>query len=308
MKERQSEKDYFDSYTRTRIHRDMISDRVRTETYRRAIMHNKHLFKDKVVLDVGCGTGILSLFAAKAGAKKVYGVDMSEFAFLAGQNAVNNNFNDKVEIIKGKMEEVELPEKVDVIISEWMGYCLFYESMLDSVLFARDKWLNEDGIIMPDKVELFIGAFQDRDITENVKSILTLTEFDMSALRELAFQEPAVILLNESEHQNQKSPYSFLTLSPVSIKKFDLMKDKVEDIEFETEFGLKTDSDGTVSVRFYLKYLNRIFIPISFRLSSPTSTFSLTNAIEMTTTSQPHLGTNGLTGARQPSTSRNPSM
>ena len=46
--------------------------------------------------------------------------------------------------MKGKVEEVELPdgiEKVDIIISEWMGYCLFYESMLNTVIFARDKWL-----------------------------------------------------------------------------------------------------------------------------------------------------------------------
>lgn len=47
-----------------------------------------------------------------------------------------------VSIIKGKVEEVELPvEKVDIIISEWMGYCLFYESMLNTVIYARDKWL-----------------------------------------------------------------------------------------------------------------------------------------------------------------------
>lgn len=47
-----------------------------------------------------------------------------------------------ITIVKGKVEDVEIPaEKVDIIISEWMGYCLFYESMLDTVLFARDKWL-----------------------------------------------------------------------------------------------------------------------------------------------------------------------
>ena len=47
-----------------------------------------------------------------------------------------------ITLIKGKVEEVELPvEKVDVIVSEWMGYCLFYESMLDTVIYARDKWL-----------------------------------------------------------------------------------------------------------------------------------------------------------------------
>jgi len=52
----------------------MMKDEVRTLTYRNSMYHNRHLFKDKVVLDVGSGTGILSMFAAKAGAKLVIGV------------------------------------------------------------------------------------------------------------------------------------------------------------------------------------------------------------------------------------------
>ena len=51
-----------------------------------------------------------------------------------------NHFEDTIELIKGKVEEVKLPdgiEKVDIIISEWMGYCLFYETMLKTVLYAR---------------------------------------------------------------------------------------------------------------------------------------------------------------------------
>lgn len=55
---------------------EMLKDEVRTLTYRNSMYHNKHVFKDKVVLDVGSGTGILSMFAAKAGAKKVFGVSM----------------------------------------------------------------------------------------------------------------------------------------------------------------------------------------------------------------------------------------
>ena len=65
---------YFDSYAHFGIHEEMIKDEVRTTTYRNAMVHNQHLFKGKVVLDIGCGTGILSMFAARAGAAKVIGV------------------------------------------------------------------------------------------------------------------------------------------------------------------------------------------------------------------------------------------
>ena len=73
-KELTSKDYYFDSYSHFGIHEEMLKDSVRTKTYMKAIVNNKNLFKDKVVLDVGCGTGILCMFAAKAGAKKVIGV------------------------------------------------------------------------------------------------------------------------------------------------------------------------------------------------------------------------------------------
>lgn len=121
------------------IHEEMLKDQVRTLSYRDAIMNNKHLFKDKVVLDVGCGTGILSMFCAKAGAKQVIGVDMSSIIHKAREIVEANGLQDVVTLIQGKMEEIELPVlKVDIIVSEWMGYFLLYESMLDTVLYARD--------------------------------------------------------------------------------------------------------------------------------------------------------------------------
>ena len=57
-----------------------------------------------------------------------------------------NNLQDKITLIKGRIEDVDLPvTKVDIIISEWMGYFLLFESMLDSVLYARDKYMQSDG-------------------------------------------------------------------------------------------------------------------------------------------------------------------
>lgn len=105
-------------------------------------MKNPALFRDAVVLDVGCGTGILSLFAARAGAKHVYAVDASPVAERARQIVAANDLQNTITVIHGKIEDITLPvEHVDVIVSEWMGYALLYESMLDSVLVARDRFL-----------------------------------------------------------------------------------------------------------------------------------------------------------------------
>jgi len=86
---------YFDSYAHFGIHEEMLKDEVRTLTYRDSMIMNKHLFKDKIVLDVGCGTGILSMFAAQAGAKHVIGVDMSSIIESAREIVRANGFADK---------------------------------------------------------------------------------------------------------------------------------------------------------------------------------------------------------------------
>jgi hypothetical protein len=67
----------------------------------------------------------------------------------------DNGYDNKIVFLKGKMEEVELPvDKVDVIISEWMGYFLLFESMLDAVIYARDKYLTKDGVNLIHKSEV----------------------------------------------------------------------------------------------------------------------------------------------------------
>lgn len=85
---------YFDSYAHFGIHEEMLKDEVRTMTYRNSMYHNSHLFKDKVVMDIGCGTGILCMFAAKAGARKVIGVECSSIIEHAQKIVETNGFAD----------------------------------------------------------------------------------------------------------------------------------------------------------------------------------------------------------------------
>jgi protein arginine N-methyltransferase 1 len=187
-----------------------------------AIMKNQHLFEGKVVLDVGCGTGILSMFAAKAGAKMVIGVDCSGIIEQARKIVEVNGFADKITLIKGKVEEIELPvEKVDIIISEWMGYFLLYESMLDTVIYARDKWLVEGGVMMPDKATLYIAAIEDGEYKdEKINFWNDVYGFDMSCIREIAMLEPIVDIVDPDAIVSNACP--ILNLDITTVTKADL--------------------------------------------------------------------------------------
>jgi type I protein arginine methyltransferase len=102
---------YYGSYSSFHIHEEMLKDSVRTRAYQRAIEENPNDFKDKIVMDIGCGTGILSIFAARAGAKHVYAIENAEIALFAKEIVRKNGLSDKITVIKGKMEEITLPVK-----------------------------------------------------------------------------------------------------------------------------------------------------------------------------------------------------
>lgn len=111
----------------------------------------------------------------KAGAKHVIGVDMSTIIEKAREIVAINGMADKITLLQGKMEEVELPfPKVDIIISEWMGYFLLYESMLDTVLYARDKYLVPNGLIFPDKATIFMAGIEDGDYKDEKIGCMSL--------------------------------------------------------------------------------------------------------------------------------------
>jgi len=213
-----SEAHYFNSYNHHGIHEEMLKDEVRTRSYRDSIYQNGHLFKDKVVLDVGCGTAILSMFAVKAGAKHVIGVDMSTIIDKAKEIVAANGMSNKITLLQGKMEEVKLPfPKVDIIISEWMGYFLLYESMLDTVLYARDTYLNPGGLIFPDKATIYMAGIEDGEYKEEKIGFWdNVWGFDYTPLKATAMSEPLVDTVDMKAVVTDPTPVLTLDLYTVT--------------------------------------------------------------------------------------------
>ncbi len=145
------------------------------------------------------------------------------------------------------MEEVKLPfEKVDIIISEWMGYFLLYESMLDTVLYARDKYLVKDGLIFPDKATIFMAGIEDGEYKEEkigCKLCTPLTcgfaanrvvwdnvwGFDYSPMKETAMTEPLVDTVD----------IKAVVTDPSAVITLDLYTCTVADLAFRLPYELK---------------------------------------------------------------------
>lgn len=140
---------------------------MRTSTYRNAIINNAIDFKDKVVLDVGAGSGILSLFAAQAGAKKVYAIEGSNMAENAKLLAQHNGFGDVIEVIQSKIEDIpesKIGKEVDVLVSEPLGTFLLNERMLETYIIAREKFLKPEGKMFPSSAHFCIIPFYDEQV------------------------------------------------------------------------------------------------------------------------------------------------
>jgi hypothetical protein len=101
-------------------------------------------------------------FAVRAGAKHVYATDVSNMIDNARKIAGMNGMSDKITFVKGRVEDAKLPQ-IDIIVSEWMGFCLLSEIMLDCLLQARDKYLVPGGLMFPDRTALYVAAIEDAE-------------------------------------------------------------------------------------------------------------------------------------------------
>ena len=162
-------------------------------------LNAKRHFEGKVVLDVGTGTGVLSIWAAQAGAKRVYAVEATSVAHKAEKLIAAHGFSDVITVLNGRMEQVVVPEKVDVLLSEWMGYFLLREAMVNSVIDARDQYLKPGGVMYPSSARLLLSSLDEpgflaarrADVTESMagwdvlaSSLKARYDLDLSALRQ----------------------------------------------------------------------------------------------------------------------------
>jgi predicted RNA methylase len=140
------------SYKSVADHRTMALDHIRNEAYASAL--REVITPHSVVLDLGAGTGVLGLIAARLGARRVYLVEPEPILDVAAEIVRANGLDDRVRCVRGRMEDVELPEQADVIVSALTGNFLHGEGLLGSLLLARETALKPGGHLVPSSAEM----------------------------------------------------------------------------------------------------------------------------------------------------------
>ena len=203
------------SYRDVAMHKVMLQDIVRTEAYEKSI--SEVVKPCHTVLDFGCGSAVLSMFAARAGAAKVIAVDRSPFIKNAHNIALANGFKN-IDFYHDDHESLVLEEKVDVIVSEWMGHCLFYEAMLEPLLALRERYLAKDGHMIPAQVSLHIGLVNDEEILEDLQFLHEKPYgLDFSPIAHVPLQQSDLVALDDYSILQSVAHMGTLDMASVAI-------------------------------------------------------------------------------------------
>ncbi|KAL6578381.1 Protein arginine N-methyltransferase prmt10 [Orobanche minor] len=234
---------YFCTYGFLYHQKEMLCDRIRMDAYYKRRFREQAPFSgEEVVLDVGIGSGILAIWSAQAGARKVYAVEATKMSEHARELIKANNLEHVVEVIEESMEDVVLPEKVDVIISEWMGYFLLRESMFDSVICARDRWLKPDGVMYPSHARIWMAPIKSGLVDQKMRDYEGAMQDWHGFIKETkAYYGVDMSTLTRPFNEEQKKYYLQTSLwnnlhpnqiigTPMIIKEIDCLTTSVEDI------------------------------------------------------------------------------
>jgi len=177
------------NYEQIAIHKLMLSDSVRTHAYCEAISRRTN--KDSVVVDFGSGTGVLSLTAAYAGAKRVYAIEKTSIAYVSKRIFQQNEASKTIELISIDSNLANFFEKTDLLVSEWMGVHVFQENMLFDLIDLRDRILKPEGLLIPDSVEIWLAPLKTNPILDNeiLRWKEPLERFNFTELFELSIND-----------------------------------------------------------------------------------------------------------------------
>lgn len=151
---------FIPAYEQVPIHKLMLSDSPRVGSYARAL--RQRVGTGATVLDLGTGTGILAALALECGAKSVVAVERSAIAAVAAK--VLARWQDRATLVQQDSRKVNLPQEIEVLVSEWMGVHVFQENMIPAVLDARDRFLRPGGVMIPERVVLSVAGMRKNPI------------------------------------------------------------------------------------------------------------------------------------------------
>lgn len=190
-------------------HRILLSDSVCQKSYFKQIQNQ--IKAGDVVLDLGTGSGLHTLFALRSGAKKVYAIDMDPLIEAAKKVIAQNNYSESVEFIQGYSREIELPEKVDVIISN-IGFLYTVNDLHDAAI----RFLKPGGKMIPDAVSLSLSPIESPEFyAHSIENWVNNSYgFDFSELHRLALHHPHYWTL-----KNERHLAATYTSPPITLKK-----------------------------------------------------------------------------------------
>lgn len=167
-------------------HRGMLADDVRMCRYADAIA--EVVRPDDVVLDIGTGSGILALLCWKKGARRVYAVEAGSIIEDAERLAKHNGAGESIQFVRGLSSLIDLPEKVDVIVSEILGTFGLQERVLEYVSDAKQRFLKPEGRLIPSRLELCLVPVQADEAWNDITATWRrdLYGVDFSPIREHA--------------------------------------------------------------------------------------------------------------------------
>lgn len=210
----------------------MINDKGRMQPYVEAL--KKAIKPDSIVLDIGTGTGIFAILACQFGARKVLAIEPSNAIHLAKEIAKNNGYEDKIDFIQNLSTEIDLPEKVNIIISDLRGVLPFFSSHIDSIIDARKRFLLPNGILIPQQDLIYGSIISSAEIEQEYLCPWQKNDYEINMKSALKYIKNSWTKAYIKEEE--------LLFKPQLLGKLNYRE--IEEVNWQTKFNFKVEKEN----------------------------------------------------------------